>query len=76
MGEKYIKLRVDETPNGPTIVFKKGPDGAVFVTTGEVIIVAIFKGPVQAQEALLAVDKYATTIVSYLQSLSGSVSRA
>jgi len=69
--EKYIKLRsVDETPSGPIIVFKKGPDGAVFVTTAEVIIVAVFKGPVQAQEALFSVDKYATTIVSYLESLS------
>jgi profilin len=53
--EKYFTLtRIEDS-----ITFRKGSDGALFVKTNQAILVAIYRQPIQAQEALVVVEHYA-----------------
>lgn len=59
-GVKYFTLSVE----GRTIQGKKGADGTVIVKTDQAILVAVYKGPMQAPEVTPVVESLADYLIS------------
>ncbi|KAI0090648.1 profilin [Irpex rosettiformis] len=58
-GDKYFTLTVNER----SIYGKKQADGAILVKTKQAILVAIYKGPIQAGEATPVVEGLADYLI-------------
>ncbi|MFE2870951.1 profilin [Embleya sp. NPDC059259] len=58
-GQKYFVLSVTDR----TIQAKKGPDGVVCVKTKQAVLVAQYKGPIQAPEVTPTVESLADYLI-------------